>query len=149
MVCNFSKSRLGGIGKGGLLEGEPRSDPNAWNTYRRWIEDGAQQAAVRRKPSGKGYISRMGCQFRSLPGSGTRQVLLAAAWATVTWESTSRWVTWILSKRAQATSDTSTMKTGLPGTPNAGRNCANGGPFASMHRGALSTNRRYRRGSSR
>jgi solute:Na+ symporter, SSS family len=63
MVCNFTKSRLGGIGKGGLLEGEPRSDPNAWNTYRRWIESGAQRAAVRRKPSGKGYIVEWAVNF--------------------------------------------------------------------------------------
>ena len=63
MVCNFSKSRLGGIGKGGLLEGEPRSNPNAWNTYRRWIESGAQQAAVRRKPSGKGYVVEWAVNF--------------------------------------------------------------------------------------
>lgn len=63
MVCNLTKSRLGGIGKGGLLEGEPRSDPKAWNTYRRWIEDGAQQAAVRRKPSGKGYIIEWAVNF--------------------------------------------------------------------------------------
>ncbi len=29
MVCNLQKSRLGGIGVGGLLEGEPRSSPQA------------------------------------------------------------------------------------------------------------------------
>ena len=29
MVCNFSKSRRGGIGVGGLLEGEPRSSESA------------------------------------------------------------------------------------------------------------------------
>ena len=27
MVCNLTKSRMGGVGDGGLLEGEPRSDP--------------------------------------------------------------------------------------------------------------------------
>jgi SSS family solute:Na+ symporter len=38
MVCNLTKSRLGGVGKGGLLEGEPRSDAKAWETYQRWIK---------------------------------------------------------------------------------------------------------------
>jgi solute:Na+ symporter, SSS family len=63
MVCNLSKSRLGGIGKGGLLEGEPRDNPSAWNTYRRWIEGGAQQASVCRKSSGKGYIVEWAVNF--------------------------------------------------------------------------------------
>jgi hypothetical protein len=63
MVCNLTKSRLGGIGKGGLLEGEPRSKLSAWNTYRRWIETGAQQAVARRKPSGKGYIIEWAVRF--------------------------------------------------------------------------------------
>jgi SSS family solute:Na+ symporter len=56
MVCNLTKSRLGGIGKGGLLEGEPRSDPKAWETYRRWIEEGAMEAAAKVAPGGKGYV---------------------------------------------------------------------------------------------
>jgi SSS family solute:Na+ symporter len=47
MVVNLTKSRLGGIGVGGLLEGEPRSDPAAWRTYRRWIEEGAMEASAR------------------------------------------------------------------------------------------------------
>ncbi|HMF75837.1 MAG TPA: hypothetical protein VK604_09275 [Bryobacteraceae bacterium] len=63
MVCNLTKSRLGGVGKGGLLEGEPRTNSNAWNNYRRWIESGAQQAAVRRKPSGKGYVIEWAVKF--------------------------------------------------------------------------------------
>ncbi|MBV8707461.1 MAG: hypothetical protein JO028_09745 [Acidobacteriaceae bacterium] len=63
MVCNLTKSRLGGVGQGGLLEGEPRSDPKAWNTYRRWIESGAQQAVVRRKPSGHGYVIEWAVSF--------------------------------------------------------------------------------------
>lgn len=63
MVCNLTKSRLGGVGKGGLLEGEPRSKPEAWNTYRRWIETGAQQAVARVKPSGKGYIIEWAISF--------------------------------------------------------------------------------------
>jgi SSS family solute:Na+ symporter len=52
MVCNLTKSRLQGIGRGGLLEGEPRSKPEAWETYRHWIETGAQEAAARRKARG-------------------------------------------------------------------------------------------------
>jgi SSS family solute:Na+ symporter len=63
MVCNLTKSRLGGIGSGGLLEGEPRSEPNAWNTYRHWIRSGAQQAAIRRKSEGKGYVIEWAVSF--------------------------------------------------------------------------------------
>lgn len=43
MVMNLGKSRLGGVGLGGLLEGEPRSSLQAWNTYQQWILSGAQQ----------------------------------------------------------------------------------------------------------
>ncbi len=46
MVCNLAKSRLGGVGVGGLLEGEPRSRPVAWGTYQKWILDGDMQAVV-------------------------------------------------------------------------------------------------------
>jgi SSS family solute:Na+ symporter len=63
MVCNLTKSRKGGIGTGGLLEGEPRSDPNAWSTYQRWIETGAQQCVARPNPEGKGYIIEWGISF--------------------------------------------------------------------------------------
>lgn len=63
MVCNLTKSRLGGVGKGGLLEGEPRKDPRAWDTYREWIETGAQQAAVKVKPGGKGYVIEWAVSF--------------------------------------------------------------------------------------
>jgi solute:Na+ symporter, SSS family len=63
MVCNLTKSRLGGIGVGGLLEGEPRGNPKAWATYQRWIQTGAQQAIAKRKPSGKGYIIEWAVNF--------------------------------------------------------------------------------------
>jgi SSS family solute:Na+ symporter len=63
MVCNLTKSRLGGVGKGGLLEGEPRSRQQAWDTYQRWIENGAQEAVARPKPSGKGYIIEWAVNF--------------------------------------------------------------------------------------
>lgn len=56
MVCNLTKSRLGGVGAGGLLEGEPRSKSSAWDTYRRWIESGAMTAAASPLPGGKGYV---------------------------------------------------------------------------------------------
>jgi SSS family solute:Na+ symporter len=56
MVCNLTKSRLGGIGVGGLLEGEPRSDPKAWDTYQAWILSGAMKAAAKPLPGGKGYV---------------------------------------------------------------------------------------------
>jgi SSS family solute:Na+ symporter len=63
MVCNLTKSRLGGVGTGGLLEGEPRNRPAAWNTYQHWIRTGAQQAVARRKPSGKGYVIEWAVNF--------------------------------------------------------------------------------------
>jgi SSS family solute:Na+ symporter len=46
MVLNLAKSRLGGLGVGGLFEGEPRSSTEAWSTYNKWILSGAQQAAT-------------------------------------------------------------------------------------------------------
>ena len=52
MVCNLTKSRLGGVGTGGLMEGEPRSKPAAWQTYSRWIQSGAQQCVAKRRPGG-------------------------------------------------------------------------------------------------
>jgi SSS family solute:Na+ symporter len=63
MVCNLTKSRKGGIGTGGLLEGEPRRDPRAWETYQRWILTGAQEAVAKVKPGGKGYIIEWAVNF--------------------------------------------------------------------------------------
>lgn len=63
MVCNLTKSRLGGIGAGGLLEGEPRVKPEAWNIYRKWIESGAMQAVAKPKQGGKGYIIEWSIAF--------------------------------------------------------------------------------------
>jgi len=63
MVCNLTKSRKGGIGKGGLLEGEPRRDAQAWETYQRWILSGAQECAARAKPGGHGYIIEWAVSF--------------------------------------------------------------------------------------
>lgn len=63
MVCNLTKSRLGGIGKGGLLEGEPRKLLSAWNTYQRWILDHSMDCAARPKPGGKGYVIEWAVNF--------------------------------------------------------------------------------------
>ncbi len=63
MVCNLTKSRKGGIGKGGLLEGEPRTSEAAWNTYQKWILSGAQEAVARVKPGGKGYVIEWAVNF--------------------------------------------------------------------------------------
>lgn len=63
MVCNLTKSRKGGVGVGGLLEGEPRSRESAWNTYQKWILSGAQEAVAKRKPEGHGYIIEWAVNF--------------------------------------------------------------------------------------
>ena len=63
MVCNLTKSRSGGVGVGGTLEGEPRARLAARETYRKWIEDGAQKCAVQKKPEGKGYILEWAIRF--------------------------------------------------------------------------------------
>lgn len=63
MVCNATKSRLGGIGRGGLLEGEPRTSATAWDNYRRWILSGDQRAAVRHRPDGRGYTVEWSIRF--------------------------------------------------------------------------------------
>ena len=63
MVCNLTKSRLAGIGKGGLLEGEPRSSEKAWSTYQAWIKEGSQKAAARAKPGGRGYVIEWAVRF--------------------------------------------------------------------------------------
>ena len=63
MVCNLTKSRKGGVGVGGLLEGEPRKAEAAWNTYQKWILSGAQEAAAKVKPQGKGYIIEWAVRF--------------------------------------------------------------------------------------
>lgn len=64
MVCNLTKSRLGGVGKGGLLEGEPRTKPEAWATYQKWIQTGAMEAAVRPLPEGHGYEMEWAISFK-------------------------------------------------------------------------------------
>jgi SSS family solute:Na+ symporter len=63
MVCNLTKSRKGGVGVGGLLEGEPRTKESAWNTYQRWILSGAQECAAKPKPGGHGYVIEWAVNF--------------------------------------------------------------------------------------
>ena len=63
MVCNLTKSRKGGVGAGGLLEGEPRSNLSAWDTYQKWILDGAQECVAKPKPGGNGYIIEWAINF--------------------------------------------------------------------------------------
>jgi hypothetical protein len=58
MVCNLTKSRKGGIGAGGLLEGEPRRSADAWAKYQEWILSGAQECVAKPKPGGKTWTSR-------------------------------------------------------------------------------------------
>jgi SSS family solute:Na+ symporter len=50
LVVNVAKSRLGGLGVGGILEGEPRSSDTAWANYQDWIYSRAAEAAVASAP---------------------------------------------------------------------------------------------------
>jgi len=52
MVCNLTKSRKGGVGVGGLLEGEPRRLLSAWEQYGKWIASGAQECVAKPRPGG-------------------------------------------------------------------------------------------------
>src|SRR4051794_9854393 len=63
IVCNLTKSRKGGVGKGGLLEGEPRKDQKAWDTYQKWIMTGAMEAVTKVNPTGKGYVIEWAVNF--------------------------------------------------------------------------------------
>ena len=63
MVCNLTKSRKGGVGAGGLLEGEPRRDARAWDTYQAWIGSGAQECAARPHADRKGYTIEWAVNF--------------------------------------------------------------------------------------
>ena len=56
VVCNHSKSLLGGIGKGGLIQGEPRRSPTAWDYHEKWIRSGSMKAITKIKPDKSGYI---------------------------------------------------------------------------------------------
>jgi len=56
VVCNHSKSLLGGIGKGGLIQGEQRDNPVAWVNHEKWIRSGDMKAVTKVKPDKSGYI---------------------------------------------------------------------------------------------
>ena len=56
VVCNHSKSLLGGIGKGGLIQGEQRDNPIAWESHEKWIRSGDMKAVTKVKPDRSGYI---------------------------------------------------------------------------------------------
>ena len=56
VVCNLTKSRLGGVGKGGLLEGEERKNARAWPNHTAWIRSGAMQAVAKPAPEGGSYV---------------------------------------------------------------------------------------------
>lgn len=58
MVCNLTKSRKGGVGVGGILEGEPRRELKAWETYQKWIETGAQECSAKVIPTKPGESKR-------------------------------------------------------------------------------------------
>jgi len=53
----------GGVGKGGILEGEPRRELSAWNTYQKWIMDKSMECSAKVKPGGKGYILEWAISF--------------------------------------------------------------------------------------
>ena len=63
MVTNLMKSRLGGIGVGGLLEGEPRASDVAWHTYQHWIETGSMRSHALPHKNGKGYVVEWAIDF--------------------------------------------------------------------------------------
>lgn len=56
VVCNHTKSLLGGIGKGGLIQGEQRDNPKAWENHEKWIRSGDMKAVTTVKPDKSGYI---------------------------------------------------------------------------------------------
>jgi SSS family solute:Na+ symporter len=61
MVCNLTKSRKGGIGVGGLLEGEPRRFQGAWDRYGKWIASDAQECVAKQRPGG--YVIEWAINF--------------------------------------------------------------------------------------
>ncbi len=56
VVCNHTKSLLGGLGKGGLIQGENRNNPIVWENHEKWIRSGAMKAVTKVKPDKSGYI---------------------------------------------------------------------------------------------
>eukprot|EP00966_Prymnesium_polylepis_P238434 5514153-Prymnesium_polylepis.1 len=68
MVLNSGKSRLGGVGVGGLCEGEPRQSPSAWAAYGDWIDTGKMVAAIKPHAGGadRGYTAEWAISFELL-----------------------------------------------------------------------------------
>eukprot|EP00051_Salpingoeca_urceolata_P035907 m.31928 g.31928 ORF g.31928 m.31928 type:complete len:716 (+) comp9883_c0_seq1:77-2224(+) len=67
MCVNTCKSRLGGEGAGGLIEGEPRGDNgSAWHTYRHWIEAGVMRAATKPTGSRGNYVTEWAISYDAL-----------------------------------------------------------------------------------
>ena len=66
MVCSLTKSRLGGEGKAGLCEGEPRQSSEAWHTYGRWIDTGAMRCAAQPRRSPRGFVVEFAVRFALL-----------------------------------------------------------------------------------
>ena len=66
MVCSLTKSRLGGVGTGGLCEGEPRQSSEAWHTYGRWIDTGAMRCAAQPRRSPRGFVVEFAVRFALL-----------------------------------------------------------------------------------
>ncbi len=56
VVCNHSKSLLGGVGTGGLIQGEQRDSEVAWINHEKWIRSGAMKAVTKVKADKSGYI---------------------------------------------------------------------------------------------
>ena len=79
MVCNLTKSRLGGLGEGGLLEGEPRAKQLAWDTYQRWILHGDMRAVARRVPAPLTWL-------RGLPGHHFGEVRRPGGQYVIEWQ---------------------------------------------------------------
>jgi hypothetical protein len=64
MVLNTGKSRLGGIGVGGLCEGEPRQSAEAWSDYHEWIVTRKMFAATKPHSSGdRGFTAEWAISF--------------------------------------------------------------------------------------
>ncbi|MCC4834261.1 sodium/solute symporter [Shewanella sp. 10N.7] len=64
MVASTHKSRLGGVGVAGLLEGEERSMLSAWDTYQRWIFNKDIEVKVHIKTEAEGYGYTMEWKIR-------------------------------------------------------------------------------------
>ena len=67
MVASTHKSRLGGVGVAGLLEGEERSMISAWNNYQKWILNKDMEAKVKLKRDQNKHASGYTVEWRISP----------------------------------------------------------------------------------